>query len=118
MASWALLLALSGFEYDGTEYHLSFAPRIDRDQFYTFWSCDSGWGSFALEGKKVTLSVDFGYLNIERFSLPSDYGFIGIEEATRNGETLRVNFTPIDIRFEGRLTLREDENLIFHFTTE
>ena len=44
MSSWAVLLALSGFEYDGIEHQMGFTPRVQPDDFRTFWSCGSGWG--------------------------------------------------------------------------
>src|SRR5690606_12753796 len=33
MASWGILLALSGFDYDGPAGHMAFAPRITPDEF-------------------------------------------------------------------------------------
>jgi len=36
MASWALLLALSGFEYDMVEKRISFDPVINKENFSTF----------------------------------------------------------------------------------
>ena len=46
MASWAVLLALSGYDYDGVENELTFAPAIDPDDFQCFWSTGSAWGTF------------------------------------------------------------------------
>ncbi len=33
MASWGVLIGLSGFEYHGPKQHIGFAPRITPDQF-------------------------------------------------------------------------------------
>jgi len=38
MASWALLLALSGFKYDMLKGTISFKPKINEDNFTSFWS--------------------------------------------------------------------------------
>jgi uncharacterized protein (DUF608 family) len=49
MASWALLLALSGFHCDMAEGWISFEPKIaagDPDRFSCFWSCGRGWGTY------------------------------------------------------------------------
>jgi len=50
MSSWALLLALSGFQCDLARGVVRFAPRLeastDPDTFTTFWSCGRGWGRY------------------------------------------------------------------------
>jgi len=47
MASWALLIALSGFHYSGVERRLTLAPRVRARNFRSFWTIPSGWGSFS-----------------------------------------------------------------------
>jgi uncharacterized protein (DUF608 family) len=47
MASWSALLALSGYEYDGVEKHIGFAPQITPDSFRSFFSTGSAWGTFS-----------------------------------------------------------------------
>jgi hypothetical protein len=44
MASYALLLALSGFFYSAPKQLLYFAPRIYQEDFRCFFAVDSGWG--------------------------------------------------------------------------
>jgi len=46
MASYSLLLALSGFRYSAPAKRISFAPRIHKDNFACFFSVDSGWGMY------------------------------------------------------------------------
>jgi len=46
MASWGLILALSGFSYDMVEGKLDFKPRINREDFKTFWSTGTAWGTY------------------------------------------------------------------------
>ena len=69
MASWSLLLALSGIEYDGTMQSLSFDPKVNREDFSTFWSTGSAWGRFEVKDKQAILSVAFGELNLKSFGL-------------------------------------------------
>ncbi|MBU0606743.1 MAG: hypothetical protein KKI08_02605 [Armatimonadetes bacterium] len=59
LASYALLTALSGFSYSAPEQRLGFAPRVSADDFRTFFSVGSGWGSYAqkVSGKKAKVSV-------------------------------------------------------------
>jgi hypothetical protein len=74
MASYALLLALSGFEYSAPEKHLSFTPRIFEDRFRTFFSTATGWGVFSQDaedtGKVLTIDVKYGSLSLEKMDIP------------------------------------------------
>jgi non-lysosomal glucosylceramidase len=47
MASWALLIALTGFHYSGVERRLTLAPRVRAQNFRSFWTIPSGWGRFS-----------------------------------------------------------------------
>jgi len=79
LASWAVLLALSGYQYDGTSDSIAFSPKINRDNFYTFWSCGNGWGSFEAKGNTVALKVEYGNLELSRLGVSRDYGFQSIK---------------------------------------
>lgn len=46
MASWGLLLALSGFKYDMLKGTISFKPKINEDNFTSFWSTGKAWGIY------------------------------------------------------------------------
>jgi non-lysosomal glucosylceramidase len=46
MASWALLTSLSGYSFDMVNRTLSFAPRINEEQFSCFWSTGTAWGVY------------------------------------------------------------------------
>jgi non-lysosomal glucosylceramidase len=45
MSSWSLLLALSGWHYDGPAKRLRFAPRWTPENFQSFFTGPEGWGS-------------------------------------------------------------------------
>ena len=45
MSSWSLLLAASGYEYDGAAKSLRFTPRLTPADFQSFFSGPEGWGS-------------------------------------------------------------------------
>jgi len=47
MSSWSLLLALSGFHYDGPRSALRFVPRIAPDRFRGPFTGPEGWGSLS-----------------------------------------------------------------------
>jgi len=66
MASWAPLLALSGFRYDGPEKAVVAQPLVNHDNFSSFWSAGTAWGNFAQHKQgarmKFTLFVTEGSL--------------------------------------------------------
>ncbi len=72
MASWAVLLALSGYHYDGVEHSMSFAPLIKADDFQVFWSCGTGWGNFSIDRAGIKLDVLFGDVLLKNFSFSFD----------------------------------------------
>jgi non-lysosomal glucosylceramidase len=45
MSSWSLLLALSGYEYDGPRKMLRFTPRHTPENFKALFCAPEGWGS-------------------------------------------------------------------------
>ena len=47
LASWSLLLALSGYEYDLTKHQRAFQPRINQEDFRCFFSNATQWGIYS-----------------------------------------------------------------------
>ena len=79
MASWAAVLALTGFNYSGVEKSMTFAAQ----EGTFFWSNGYAWGSCSLrhsdEGFDVELSVLHGDLVLSRFIL-RDFGQMRFDE--------------------------------------
>ncbi|MBP9000358.1 MAG: hypothetical protein KBG08_08895 [Bacteroidales bacterium] len=69
MASWAVLLALSGFVCDMPAKRIYFNPRINRNKFYTFWSTGTAWGTYSriekTEGGPVEHKLEVLYGNLD-----------------------------------------------------
>jgi len=69
MASWAALLALSGFHYSAVDKIMKFDPKEGR----FFWSNGAAWGVCTLHkddpGFRVTLKVKHGELRLNTFVL-------------------------------------------------
>ncbi len=63
MASWAGMLALSGFHYSGVEKSMA----ITAEPGTYFWSNGYAWGSCKVEFEKVTLNVLHGSLELASF---------------------------------------------------
>ncbi|MDH7571621.1 MAG: hypothetical protein QHJ73_18745, partial [Armatimonadota bacterium] len=69
MASWAVLLALSGFRYSAASHTLWLAPRQQRRRFTTFFSTASGWGTLSLTNTALTIHLVEGELKVDRVCL-------------------------------------------------
>lgn len=78
MASWGVLLALSGYEYHGPKGVLTFAPRITPEHFRCAFTCAEGWGSFEQKvadgNSKWSVDVKQGKLRLKelRLGVPAD----------------------------------------------
>jgi non-lysosomal glucosylceramidase len=78
LASWSLLTALSGFDYDAQTGTLAFAPRVNEADFRCFFSTGTAWGLFTqrrtAEGYTATLEVRHGELTLNALRLPVNGG--------------------------------------------
>lgn len=71
MASYALLNAFSGFQFDMTRGMMGFDPVTTIEgRFRCFWSLDSAWGMFEMDEKSVELSVLYGKLTLRELHVP------------------------------------------------
>ena len=108
MSSWGLLLALSGFRYSGVDKAIGFAPKLSAQEFRTFWSCGTGWGSYAQRiarsGMTAELAVLYGELAIKQLCLSG---------GTRRGVEAALDGQPVPaaLAWEGR-------ELAVHFAEE
>jgi hypothetical protein len=65
MASWAALLACSGFNYSAVQKSMEFTANTGT----YFWSNGSAWGTCKIEGKEAQLTVMMGKLQLSSFTL-------------------------------------------------
>lgn len=63
MASWSLLLALSGFDYDAPAARIGFRPRLEGD-FRCLWTTGRAWGSYSRAGNEHRIEVRSGTLAV------------------------------------------------------
>ena len=100
MASWAAVLALSGFRYQGAERSVSIQPRINPEKFFSFWSAGKGWGTFSQmiqPGEtRVSLAVAYGELACLSMTLTGKAG-----ANVRSSATLRTTSLPHELRHSG-----------------
>ena len=92
MASWAAVLALSGFHYSGVEKAMTFSPVEGKH----FWSNGYAWGTCALKKSanavEVDLSVLHGQLALARFKL-TGFGEHRFDEERRIAAKERTVFS-------------------------
>jgi uncharacterized protein (DUF608 family) len=71
MASYALLNAFSGFEFNAVTCLIGFNPvRFNGGKFGCFWSLDSGWGVVVVTPRRVDIEVRYGHLDVRTVNLP------------------------------------------------
>lgn len=119
LASWALLPALSGFEYDASERTMGFRPRISHFDFNTFWSCGRGWGQFHIRKDQFELSIKDGNIKLERLNIRGPQEINEITSAEKNGEKVDVMVVGSEgsyrLLFDGSLTLKSGDTFIVIF---
>lgn len=72
MASWGLLLALTGCRWDGRDQTLRLAPVAAAragDRFATFFSTGTAWGTVDVSDGTATVAVLHGTLEVSRLEL-------------------------------------------------
>ena len=111
MASYSLLLTLSGFSFDMVAGEIGFDP-IGRngDDFRCFWSLDSGWGSFLLSDKGAELTVLWGTLSISSIGLPKDAAD-RVNKVSVGDSVLPFSTDAGRLRFTQTITIKEGQSL-------
>jgi uncharacterized protein (DUF608 family) len=89
MASYALLLSLSGFEFDMINKVIGFNPVINKDNFICFWCIGNAWGTFEINSNTININVLYGELEIKSLKL------LGI-----NNKIISVKNNSDDIEYE------------------
>lgn len=69
MASWGLLIALSGFNCDVDRGEMAFAPHSVRGVY--FWSMGGAWGDVSFDEAGVRLLPAYGEVTLKRLSIPN-----------------------------------------------
>jgi uncharacterized protein (DUF608 family) len=105
MASYALLNAFAGFEFDRVHHTIGFNPPPlyppqRGGQFRCFWALGAGWGEFEMRPDAVELRLLYGHLDVRALHLP----FLAAQtvQSVTLGDTT-VAFT----QTEGRIVLSD-----------
>ncbi|UCH35024.1 MAG: hypothetical protein JSV65_01340 [Armatimonadota bacterium] len=125
MSSWALLLAVQGYYYDGPQGVIAFDPRWRPNDFRSFFSTAEGWGRFeqkrARKSQTDTLELKYGtaVLREIRLRLPAS-AQQATAEVTLGGNkrraTARVEDGTAVVRLSRPATLRAGDKLTVRLT--
>jgi len=99
-----------------TQGRLTFAPRINSDDFRGFFITGSNWGTFSQKDGAARLSVDYGSLSLNELRLKSSVA----KAAMCLGEqTIAADVEQIDgymrLRFAQPMTIAAGETLTVSF---
>jgi uncharacterized protein (DUF608 family) len=117
MSSWSLLLAASGYEYDGTAKSLRFTPRVTPEKFKSFFVGPEGWGSLTQirgDGKQTNrIDVVEGQFVVNEIRLAPPAGMTGV---TLAGEmvaavALTQEANGVLVKFDKPITVKAGQSL-------
>ena len=115
MASYALLNAFSGFEFDMTKGLIGFAPLIPQpalpsEEFRCFWSLDSGWGEYVETANSAEIRVLSGSLDLQKVRLAALVG--KSPTAVKLGSKgLKGTFQNGEVQFSAQTTIKSGGTL-------
>ncbi|GIH05416.1 hypothetical protein Rhe02_34830 [Rhizocola hellebori] len=69
LASWGLILALSGVDYDAASRTLAFSPRLKNDGLSTIFTTGTGWGELILAPSGAQLRLLGGRLDLNSLTV-------------------------------------------------
>lgn len=117
MASYALLNAFSGFEFDMVRGMIGFNPILFDDKIHrTIWSLDPAWGTFMMDPDKVEIEVKAGMLKLQSLKLPEKVcgSIVNIKHSGRPVEFIVSGQT---ISFIDAVVITEGKALVVNYMT-
>jgi uncharacterized protein (DUF608 family) len=120
LASWGILLALEDYHYDGPDGFLSFAPKIQQEDFNGFFTAANGWGNLVQHRSKDKqlneIQVAYGELRLTKLQLQIDKDLAPKKiTVSMNGHQIpskwKRNKTVIFITEIGDLMLKNSQHL-------
>jgi len=119
MSSWSILLAAQGFRYHGPKGILGFAPKLQQNDFKSFFSTAEGWGSFSQKRNANTqtnfVDLKYGTLGLTQLELGAPSPRLKEVKLRLNGETFRARQKLVGeklvITFPRPLSLKEGDSI-------
>lgn len=91
LASWGLLIAFSGAQWDAATRELSFDPPTDGRYLFT---TGAGWGRARIDGAEIMLQIDGGELDLARLTLRGQIASGPLLLRAGDAVTHRTDLTP------------------------
>lgn len=109
LASWGVLVALQGYQYNGPEKELSINP-LKKEKYAGFFTAAEGWGNFSRENNNGALTdridIKYGKLPLKTLKLPlaSKPKSVEIKNGTKT--------VPLQFEHDGKFLVLNMEELI------
>lgn len=105
MASYALLNAFSGLQFDRVREEIGFRPAATGEvNFQCFWSVGTAWGSIAIRSSGAVLRVLYGELTLRRIALKVSHGQKGVS-VVLDGHSISCKRIKDAFEFDSPITL-------------
>lgn len=115
MATYALLNAFGGFQFDMVKKMIGFDPiQVKDGNFRCFWCLDSGWGEFEMCSDQLRLRGLKGTLSLIFFELPHKFG-ISIERVMLGEQEIRFRLEQNCLCFEEEIQIVQRQSLLVRF---
>ena len=92
LASWSVLMALSGFRYSAVEQRLAFAPVIKSRDFRCFFAAGKGWGVYSQKADNSSQDVRLEIL----------HGELALRSLLLRNEAAARNLSSAEIQISGK----------------
>jgi non-lysosomal glucosylceramidase len=122
LASWSVLLALSGYQYSATEQRIGFSPLLNGEDFRCFFAAGSGWGAYSQQIQNASLAaqldVHHGQVALRHLKLRNETGgvltvknLIGPGGKSIAGHALKTQGTDMMLEFADALIIPAGNSL-------
>jgi non-lysosomal glucosylceramidase len=124
MASYGAFTTICGFEFDGPNGHIGFAPRIDEDDFAAAFTAAEGWGLYRQERdgrrQRSEIEVRHGEVALESlaFAVEGRPRSVTVRAGHRRVDvrSTRVRDGRLEIALRDRVRVEEGETLAVRIT--
>ncbi|NOY38267.1 MAG: hypothetical protein GXO83_11930, partial [Chlorobi bacterium] len=118
MSSYGLLQGLTGIRYDAVDKIMDVDSKTG-DNFKSFFSTQSGWGSLETEDNKIILKIAYGYLDLKELNFTHKKSLSEITRGIVGPEEIKTVFVQEDglnkVLFDKELKLDHGDELIISF---
>lgn len=112
MSSWGVKLALDGFTYDMIKKSIGFAPKMNANDYRTFWSTGMAWGEYSqnIDEGEFSLSVIDGIQKLSTIKLADlPEGEISV---MHNGKEVEFKRSGDEVEFEKPLSIKPKDSFV------